>query len=123
MSRAYFYAPATRPLFIEIPIEDWNEGDEGMVGQLQLSLYGTRDAAQNWAATYTKLLRRLGFKQGKASSCNFAHISRDIQLTVHGDDFLIVADAEQLKWLEKKLAEEYAIQKKVLGMTKDRSRK
>ena len=26
--RAYFYASATRDLFIEIPSEDWEEGDE-----------------------------------------------------------------------------------------------
>jgi hypothetical protein len=36
-------------------------------------------------------------------------------LTVHGDDFLIVANAEQLKWLEEKLAEEYAIKTEILG--------
>ena len=61
IKRAYFYAKARRPVFIEIPTEDREEGDEGMVGQLQLSLYGTRDAAQNWAAEYTSFLRSLGF--------------------------------------------------------------
>ena len=33
--------------------------------------------------------------------CNFRHIKRDIKLTVHGDDFLVVADEEQLHWLNK----------------------
>jgi hypothetical protein len=47
--RAYFYAKATRPVYIEIPIEDFEPGDEGKVARLNLSLYGTRDAAQNWA--------------------------------------------------------------------------
>merc|ERR1712086_782235 len=61
IKRAYFYAKARRPVFIEIPAEDREEGEEGMVGQLQLSLYGTRDAAQNWAAEYTSLLVELGF--------------------------------------------------------------
>ena len=28
ISRAYFYAPCKRPLYIEIPPEDWEEGDE-----------------------------------------------------------------------------------------------
>ena len=51
VSRAYFYAPGTRPLFINLPDEDWEEGDEGLVGELQISLYGTRDAAQIPAAT------------------------------------------------------------------------
>ena len=49
VKRAYFYAPARRPVYIEIPIEDYEDGDEMMVGKLNLSLYGTRDAAQNWA--------------------------------------------------------------------------
>ena len=115
VSRAYFYAPVTRPLCIEIPIEDRKEGDEDMVAQLQYSLYGTRDAAQNWAATYTKLLTKLGFRQGRASSCNFMHPQRDIKLTVHGDDFLIVADAEQLRWIDEKLKENYETKTEFFG--------
>ena len=49
VSRAYFYAKSIRPVFIQIPVEDRHPGDEGMVGRLNLSLYGTRDAAQNWS--------------------------------------------------------------------------
>ena len=49
IKRAYFHAPVRRPIFIEVPKEDLEFGDEGSVGQLQLSLYGARDAAQNWA--------------------------------------------------------------------------
>ena len=76
--------------------------EEHRVGRLKLSLYGTRDAAQNWAAAYTKYLLSRGFEQDRASRCNFQHKSRDIRLTVHGDDFLVVADAEQLAWLHVK---------------------
>ena len=99
IKRAYFYAPARRPVFIEIPMEDREEGDEGMVGQLQLSLYGTRDAAQNWAAEYMSPLKSLGFKVGRASPCNFVHEKRGIALTVHGDDFTIIGDEVQLQWI------------------------
>ena len=35
---------AKRPIFIEIPDEDWKVGDEHRVGRLKLSLYGTRVA-------------------------------------------------------------------------------
>ena len=45
VKRPYSYAKARRPVFIEIPEEDREEGEENMIGQLQLSLYGTRDAA------------------------------------------------------------------------------
>jgi hypothetical protein len=44
--RAYFYAKTTRPVYIEIPIEDYEAGDEGKVGKLILSLHGTQDAAK-----------------------------------------------------------------------------
>ena len=122
VSRAYFHAKCKRALYIQIPDEDWEPGDEGRVGELQLSLYGTRDAAQNWAETYTKYLNRIGFIQGRGSMCNFRHIKRDIKLTVHGDDFLVVADEEQLHWLNKKMQEEYEIKFQVMGPEKHLSR-
>ena len=59
--RAYFYAPSKRPLYVEIPMEDRLPGDEQMVGKLELSLYGTRDAAANWAMEYTRHLVELWF--------------------------------------------------------------
>ena len=46
--RAYFYAPSRRRVFAELPSEDYQAGDGHMCGLLQYSLYGTRDAAQNW---------------------------------------------------------------------------
>ena len=95
VSRAYFSAD-----------EDWEVGDEHRVGRVKLSLYGTRDAALNWAAAYTRYLLSLGFEQGRASRCNFQHKSRGIRLTVHGDDFLVVADAKQLAWLDVKLRQQ-----------------
>ena len=48
IKRAYLFAPAARPMFIQIPLEDYEIGDEQRVGKVNLSLYGTRDAAQNW---------------------------------------------------------------------------
>ena len=56
VKRAYFYAPAVRPIYVIIPEEDRQPGDEDMVGQLNLSLYGTRDAALNWSEHYSKVL-------------------------------------------------------------------
>ncbi len=48
--RAFFEAPATRNICIEIPKEDLSEADRrhDKVGHLRLSLYGTRDAAMHW---------------------------------------------------------------------------
>ena len=46
VSRAYFYAEATRCMYIELPRED-PLYDPNMLGRLRLCLYGTRDAALN----------------------------------------------------------------------------
>ncbi len=97
IKRAYFYAPAARPMFIEIPDEDFEEGDNGMVGQLNLSLYGTRDAAVNWTRTFTGHLEQIGFTVGRASPCNFHHPEKNIALTVHGDDFTSTGREEDLR--------------------------
>ena len=51
-------------IYIEIPIEDFEAGDEAMVGKLNLSLYGTRDAVQIWAKEYSEYLMQVGFKMG-----------------------------------------------------------
>ena len=54
--------------------------------------------------------------------CNFRHIKRDIKLTVLGDDFLVVADKEQLHWLNKKMQEEYEIKFQAIGPGKHLSK-
>ena len=82
--RAYFYAPSVRRVFIKIPEEDYEEGDENMCAELDFSMYGTRDAAHNWEIEYTNFLTNIGFKSGSASPCHFHHPSRLIDLVVHG---------------------------------------
>ena len=81
VKRAYFYAPVKRPIYIVLPAEDRLPGDEEMVGRLNLSLYGTRDAAQNWSREYTRTLTSCGFIVGSTSPCNFYHPTRDLALT------------------------------------------
>ena len=70
ISRAYFQADAIREVYVELPDEDW---EEGMCGKLLKSMYGTRDAAQNWGAAYSEFMKSIGFQQGKASSCVFCN--------------------------------------------------
>ena len=105
----------TRPIFIEIPKEDLELGDEGCVGQLQLSLYGKRDAVQNWAHEYTTFLLRLGFQVGRTSPCNFTHRTRREHLTVHGCDFIVVVSAKQIACLGEAMKKRYELKMEVLG--------
>ena len=122
IKRAYFYAPVSRPMFIVIPDEDWENGDENMVGQLNLSLYGTRDAAVNWARTFSKHLVEIGFKVGDASPCNFFHADKKISLTVHGDDFTSAGCERSLKWLDAQLKARYEIKTDFLGPKPEHSK-
>ena len=62
--RAYFHAPATRELYVELPDEDSGKA-QGLVGKLDLSLFGTRDAAANWQKCVTEHFVGLGFQQGR----------------------------------------------------------
>ena len=39
----------------------------------------------------------------------------DIDLTVHGDDFLVVADLEQMRWIEGELMRAYEMTSEILG--------
>ncbi len=59
VSRAYFYAEATRCMYMEIPAEDPLH-DPNMLGRLRLCLYGTRDAALNWQQTLSDHLVEAG---------------------------------------------------------------
>ena len=86
ISKAYFFASATTDMYIELPPED---AEPGMVGKIEKSLYGTRDAALNWAEAYTKVLLAMGYKKGVSSPCSFHHAGWDLSTVVHGDDFLM----------------------------------
>ena len=115
IKRAYVYAPATRKLLIKLPAEDCLPGEEEMVGELKLSLYGTSDAALNWAKQHTQHLSKIGFQRGRATACNFVHKSRNIRLTCHGDDFIIVALCKEIEWLVKEMEKEHELKYTIVG--------
>ena len=50
VSRAFFYAPmqAGQNIYVKLPAEDINPGEECICAKLNFSLYGTRQAAANW---------------------------------------------------------------------------
>ena len=63
-------------------------------------MYGTLDAAQRWSDDYTGHMIAAGFLKGTASPCHFYHPIRSIYALVHGDDFVLVADDDELTWCE-----------------------
>ena len=115
VSRAYFYAPAKRPVYVRLPEEDFEPGDENKCGKLLMSMYGTRDAALNWSIEYSQTLVDAGFVQGKGNSCLFHNPKLKTSVTVHGDDFIGVGPEAQLQELKSKLEEKYKIKIERLG--------
>ena len=93
--RAFFHAEARRKVYVELPEEDM---ETGKCGRLNKSMYGTRDAAQNWEEHYTKIHLEAGFNQGKSSTCVFRHEKRNLTVVIHGDDFTALGRDEDLDW-------------------------
>ena len=115
VSRAYFYAKAERPVYVKLPAEDLQPGDENKCGRLRMSMYGTRDAALNWSKEYAGTLKSAGFEQGKSNPCLFRHRDLEVAIMVHGDDFIAVGSEENLKATRAVLENKYKIKVEVLG--------
>ena len=111
VSRAYFYAPSRRPVCVQLLDED---DTPGMCGRLNVSMYGTRDAASNWEDAYTQHLLGHGLVQGKSSPCVFRHPTRKVRCVVHGDDFTFLESDEELDFCIQIMQGQYDV--KVRGM-------
>ena len=121
VSRAYFYAKAVRPVYVKLPDEDLAPGDEHRCGKLLMSMYGTRDAALNWALEYGETLRAAGYKQGRANPCLFFNEKLNVSIMVHGDDFVAVGPEQCLDHLKETLSDKYKIKVEALGREKGQS--
>ena len=64
---AYLRVEAKREVYVMLPEEDC---EEGMCAILKKAMYGTRDAAQSWEATYRRAHDEWGFMIGhRRASC------------------------------------------------------
>ena len=90
VARAFFEAKATAKVCIELPEEDKTPEDvkNDNVGLLQMSLYGTRDAATNWQEEVAKEMTSWGFSRGRYKPCLYFHQVTGLKTLVHGDDFV-----------------------------------
>ena len=86
-----------------------------------MSMYGTRDAALNWAKEYGKTLCNAGFEQGKANPCLFMHKKTGVAIMVHGDDFVAVGRRDELMKTQKALEDKYKLKVEMLGQKKGES--
>ena len=92
VARAYFNAPSTSSVFVELCEEDRRPEDEGMWWELSGLMYGARSAALNWQTIHTDLPCNCGSRVTRGNTCMFGHQERDIFVTVLGGDFVSTAD-------------------------------
>ena len=99
VSRAFFEAPATRNICVEIPKEDLTDADRrhDKVGRLRMSLYGTRDAAMNWQDEVAREMLNAGFRRAKYNPCLYYHEGRNLRTFLHGDDFATVGTMDNVQ--------------------------
>jgi len=107
VSRAYLHAPVLREIYVELPPEDQDEGQD-LVGRLLKSLYGTRDAGANWERKCSEVFRKLGFTSGLFSPCLYYNAERDCSLLIHGDDFVVLGLNDDCVWVLEQLNVELA---------------
>ena len=86
-----------------------------MCGNLRLSMYGTRDAAQNWYKEYSQQLIKAGFIQRIASPCTFYNPDRNMRTYVHGGDYVSTGLPKDLEWMRKELEKKYQVKTQILG--------
>ena len=103
LSKAHFNADFIREVFIKLPKADPRSSEPHACGKLKLSMYGNRDAAQNWEYEYGGKLIGWGFVKGKSSPCVYYHPHRKIQVYVHGVDFTAVGNRTQLLLFKEEL--------------------
>ena len=117
VSRAYFNAPARRPIYVEIPAEDHEPGDEHRCGELLASMYGTRDAARNWYEELRRTFLEIGATVGIASPSVFRVPGEidDVLVAIHGDDIVAAGEQKDLERLLARLRERFELKHKFLG--------
>ena len=116
ISRAFFEAKATRDLCVELPEEDRDESAGDMVGHMQMSLYGTRDAAMNWQEEVARCMKSWGFRRGTYNPCLYFHNVWNVKTLVHGDDFVSVGSRDGLEKFAIILEKRFEVKKNLIGL-------
>ena len=117
VARAFFEAPMKRWVCVELPAEarQGTEQPGEYVGLLQLSLYGTRDAAANFQEEVRRFMASLGFAQSKYNPQVYWHERRNLKTLVHGDDFMTSGPRSSAHWLRDQLGKRFEIKTKIIG--------
>ena len=97
--KAHLNPSCTEDVYIELPEEVG--AVKGICGKLNFWLYGFRPAASAWERHYSSLLEGVGFRRGKSSPVIFYQPQRSVSCVVHGDDFTLEGEEDDLNWIQK----------------------
>ncbi len=101
ISRAYFNAKLDPGVETYVQLLEEDADCASMCAKLVRHMYGTRAAADGWQEEYsTFLVEFLKFEQGVSSPCVFRHPTRNLVMSVHGNDFATVGAKCDLDWPE-----------------------
>ena len=92
-----------RDLWIKLPPEDPMSGAPGVCGKLLKSLYGTRDAGQNFELLVSEFMKSKDFIPGLFSPCTFRHEAKHMLSYVYGDNFVVKGGRNDLRWFLSEL--------------------
>ena len=113
--KAFLHGYIERELYVELPVEDPDSDGGRNIGRLVRSLYGTRDAPMAWQKVVREFMNKLNFPASPISAGVYWHSGRDLQVISHVDDFLIIGDEGDVKWLIAEIESCFEAKSKVLG--------
>ena len=103
--RAHWTARIFRRVYVRLPVEAGNP--EGTCGRLNKAMYGCRDAAACWELEITDFFTTNGFAPGIGSPVLFVNATRDLKVSIHGDDITVLGFEDDLMWLYKQMGTRY----------------
>ena len=110
--RAFLHADVLTEMYEKPPFLR----DTGRCWLLKKCMYGTLPAAAGWQHFVQKVGADIGLLSSSSFPCAFGHSTRDLGMVVHGDDFIVAGDGDDLDWLLQKLNESLElVQKARLG--------
>ncbi len=93
VARAFFNAPvpAEEKIYVALPPEDRQPGEQGKCGLLRRAMYGTRTAAALWQAEVRRTLEGLDYTPSKVDPAVYFNVTKKSVCIVHGDDVVTVS--------------------------------
>ena len=100
--QAFLHADALTETFVIPP----HLRDTERCWLLKKCMYGTLLAAAGWQHLVRKLGADIGLLSSTNCPCAFGHASRDSDMAVHGDDFIVAGCGDDRDWQSQKTERE-----------------